>query len=497
MTADSTTTPNGSQDTESTIMASENGNENDHRFIVGWEDPVDKDPENPMNWSSGRKWGIIGILSFLTFLTPLASSMMAPGVPEIMAEFNESSTEASTFVVSIFVLGFAFGPLLMAPLSEIYGRTPVYHVCNSLFVLFMVGCALSENVGMLMAFRFLSGFVGVAVVTCGSGSIADMVPAEQRGGAMAVWSIGPMLGPVVGPVCAGFLVEAKGWRWVFWVTTIVAGAAVLASFLVIRETYAPVLLERKAAKLRKTTGNDNYHSTDTQQTPREVFLATITRPVRMFIFSPIVMIVCIYIATLYGMLYLLFTTFTFVYQDIYGFSSIGAGLSFIAGGVGNLLGLFFVGFFSDRLIRKAKLEGTPVSAEQRLDLRLTVPTALCLPIGLIIYGWTAEERLHWIVPMIGTSILGFGMIGIFMISQTYLVDAFTKYAASVTAANAVLRSLLGALLPLGGLELYNELGLGWGNTLLGFIALALAPVPWLLCKFGKGIRTSSKFRTEF
>lgn len=147
--------------------------------------------------------------------------MMAPGVPEIMAEFNNSSTEASTFVVSIFVLGFAFGPLLMAPLSEIYGRTPVYHICNSLFVLFMVGCALSQNVGMLMAFRFLSGFVGVAVVTCGSGSIADMVPAEQRGGAMAVWSIGPMLGPVVGPVCAGFLVEAKGWRWVFWVTTIV------------------------------------------------------------------------------------------------------------------------------------------------------------------------------------------------------------------------------------------------------------------------------------
>lgn len=125
-----------------------------------------------------------------------------------------------------------------------------------------------------------------------------------------------------------------------------------------------------------------------------MFLATITRPVRMFIFSPILIIVCVYIATLYGMLYLLFITFTFAYQDIYGFSSIGAGLSFIAGGVGNLLGLFFVGFYSDKLIRKAKLKGTAVSAEQRLYLRLTVLTALCLPIGLIIYRWTAEERLH-------------------------------------------------------------------------------------------------------
>ncbi|KAL6912461.1 hypothetical protein FSST1_010221 [Fusarium sambucinum] len=499
MVGDSTMTSNESQGTENTIIANDNGsyNDDDHRCIIGWEKPIEEDPENPMNWSKGRKWSIIGILSFITFLTPLASSMMAPGVPEIMTEFKNSSTEASTFIVSIFVLGFAFGPLLMAPLSEIYGRTPVYHVCNSLFVLFTVDCALSQDVGMLMAFRFLSGFVGVAVVTCGSGSIADMVPAEERGAAMAVWSLGPMLGPVVGPVCAGFLIEAKGWRWVFWVTTIVAGVAVLASFLILRETYAPVLLERKAAKLRKATGNDNYRSTDTKATPREVLLATITRPVRMFIFSPIVMMVCVYVATLYGMLYLLFTTFTFVYKDIYGFGSTGAGLSFIAGGVGNLLGLFFVGFFSDKLIRQAKLEGIPVSPEQRLDLRLTVPTALCLPIGLIIYGWTAEERLHWIVPMIGTSILGFGMIGIFMISQTYLVDAFTEYAASVTAANAVLRSLLGALLPLGGLNLYNELGLGWGNTLLGFIALALAPVTWLLYKFGRKIRTSSKFRTEF
>ncbi|KAF4472465.1 multidrug resistant [Fusarium albosuccineum] len=472
--------------------------ENHDNFKVGWEDPADQDPENPMNWSAGRKWSIIGILSFITFLTPLASSMMAPGVPVIMAEFGTTNDEVATFMVSVFVLGFAFGPLLMAPLSELYGRTPVYHVCNSLFIVFSIGCAVSQNVGMLIAFRFLSGFVGVATVTCGSGSIADMVPAEQRGAAMSVWSIGPLLGPVIGPVCAGFLVEAKGWRWVFWVTTIVSGAVVLASFFVLHETYAPVLLERKAAKLRKETGNDKYYSSmQAKGTPRETFNAAITRPTRMFLFSPIVTMVCVYIATLYGMLYLLFTTFTFVYQDIYGFSSVGAGLSFIAGGVGNLLGLMFVGYLSDKLIRDSKGEGKTIQPEQRLDLRLTVPTALSLPVGLIMYGWTAQERLHWIVPMIGTGIMGFGMIGIFMISQTYLVDAFTLHAASVTAANAVLRSLLGALLPLCGLKLYDKLDLGWGNTLLGLIALALAPVPWLLHTFGGRIRNNPRFRKDF
>lgn len=147
--------------------------------------------------------------------------MMAPGVPNIMMDFKSSDDMEATFVVSIFVLGFAFGPLILAPLSELYGRLPVYHVCNSLFVVFSACCALANGVPMLMAFRFLSGLGGVAVITCGSGSIADMMPAEQRGRAMALWSLGPLIGPVVGPVCAGFLVEAKGWRWVFWIITIV------------------------------------------------------------------------------------------------------------------------------------------------------------------------------------------------------------------------------------------------------------------------------------
>ncbi|KAI8711261.1 MFS domain-containing protein [Fusarium sp. LHS14.1] len=496
MADENTPTP---ADERQTIKPATMPDEDEHvNFTVGWEEPPDQDPENPLNWSASRKWSIIGILSFITFLTPLASAMMAPGVPVIMAEFSTSDEEVATFMVSVFVLGFAFGPLLMAPLSELYGRLPVYHVCNSLFVIFSIGCAVSQNIGMLIAFRFLSGFVGVATVTCGSGTIADMVPPEKRGAAMSIWSIGPLLGPVIGPVCAGFLVEAKGWRWVFWIITIVSGAVILASFVVFRETYAPVILERKAAKLRKSTGVTKYRSAmQATGSSKEIFISAITRPMRMLLFSPIVTMVCLYIATLYGMLYLLFTTFTFVYHDMYGFSAVSAGLSFIAGGVGNLLGLMFVGYLSDKLIKDSQSAGKAVEPEQRLDLRLTVPTALALPIGLIIYGWTAEKQLHWIVPMIGTGIMGFGMIGIFMISQTYLVDAFTRHAASVTAANAVLRSLLGALLPLCGLKLYDGLGLGWGNTLLGLISLALAPVPWLLNRFGGRIRENPKFRQKF
>lgn len=265
-----------------------------------------------------------------------------------------------------------------------------------------------------------------------------------------------------------------------------------------QETYGPELLEKKAARLRKATGDSRYRSRMSRPgTPREVFILAVIRPLRMFLFAPVVTIMCIYIAIIYGFLYILFTTFTFVYEDTYGFGSRAAGLTFIAGGIGNLIGLFITGFVSDKIISSKKAHGETPSPEDRLNLYCSVPSALCLPIGLVMYGWTAYERFHWIIPMIGTSIMGMGMMALFMSIQTYLIDSYTNYAASVTAANGVLRSVLGAVLPLIGLQLYDALGLGWGNTLLGLILFVLAPIPWVFAIYGQRIRTSPKFQREF
>lgn len=146
--------------------------------------------------------------------------MFAPGVPDVMKDFNSSSNVLAAFVVSVFVLGFAFGPLVFAPASELYGRSIVYHVCNLLFLVFTIISAVSVNMGMLIAFRFLAGFAGVGAVTIGSGTISDLVLPERRGLAMAMWSLGPLFGPIIGPIGGGFLIEAAGWRWSFWVLAI-------------------------------------------------------------------------------------------------------------------------------------------------------------------------------------------------------------------------------------------------------------------------------------
>ncbi|KAK8018798.1 efflux pump rdc3 [Apiospora marii] len=427
---------------------------------VWWSEPEDADPTNPMSWSSRKKWTNILTISVISFLVPLVSSMLAPAVQSVMRDFGTDSPRFATFVVSIFVLGFACGPLILAPLSELYGRVVVYHVTNILFCAFTVGCALARGPAMLLAFRFLSGFAGVATIAIGSGTIADVMPRERRGRAVSVWSVGTILGPM--------------------------------------ETYPPVLLERNAAKLRKETGNPNYKSRlALDLTPGQLFTRSILRPTKMLLCCPIVTVMCTYVALLYGTLYLLFSTYSFVFKEVYGFSTTAAGLVFLAGGLGTLAGLAYIAHFSDRSVRRQAAAGGPVvPPEARLPLVITVPGALTFPAGLFVYGWSAEGRVHWIVPQIGTAVTGFGSILVFVAVQTYLIDAFEGHAASVVGANAVFRGLAGALIPLGGLSLYEALGWGWGNSLLGFVALLFAPILWILGAHGARIRGMKSNKIE-
>jgi multidrug resistance protein len=345
-----------------------------------------------------------------------------------MRDFNQHSNMLATFVVSVYLLGFAFGPLVIAPMSEMYGRYWIYNVCNVFFVVFNIACAVSTNMDMLIVFRFFAGVAGSSPLTIGGGTIADMMPQEMRAKAMALWGIGPLLGPVLGPVCGGYLVEAKGWAWVFWVlsilvgfrspicpqphtrslTSVQSGVFTILLFIFSSETYHPVLLERKAARLRKETGNPLLRSKlAVDIPPAEIWKRAIVRPLKMLFLSPIVLLMSIYISINYGILYLLFTTFTFVFQGQYRWSTGTTGLSYLGSGIGMFLGMIVLGIVSDKLIQKQQAKGR-VKPEHRLPLRLTVPGGIMLPIGLFVYGWTTEYKVHWIVPIIGTAFFGWG-----------------------------------------------------------------------------------------
>jgi multidrug resistance protein len=181
---------------------------------VDWDGPDDL--ARPVNWQKERKWLNVTSAAFLTFFTPLASSTVAPAEGLVIESFNITSESLASFVVSIYLVGFAVGPLALGPLSEIYGRLRVYQACNAFFIVWNIACAVAPNIGSLLAFRLLAGIAGSCPLTLGAGSIADLFVPEERGAAMSIYSMGPLMGPVVGPIAGGYLAEAAGWRWIFW-----------------------------------------------------------------------------------------------------------------------------------------------------------------------------------------------------------------------------------------------------------------------------------------
>ncbi|KAK1245884.1 hypothetical protein MKX07_004953 [Trichoderma sp. CBMAI-0711] len=468
----------------------------DDENLVWWDG--DDDPENPYNWPSWKKVLNSALISALSFITPLASSMFAPGVPDLMQEFHSTSQELAAFCVSVYVLGFAAGPMLFAPLSELYGRSIIYNITNVGFIVFVIACAQAPSMTTLIIFRFLSGIFGSCPITNGGGSITDMIRQDRRGAAMACFAIGPLLGPVVGPVVGGFITTGLGWRWVFYIMAILSGTLALLYALFARETYASVLLRRRADRLRRQTGNPLLRSKLDPGLSHAAYLRRgILRPFKMLVLSPISIICGVYVGVVYAYLYLLFTSLTPLFMEIYHFKTSYAGLTFLGIGFGSMIGVAFFSLTSDSNIKKkaaeealaAEAEGrAPEGMKPEYRLSPLMVGAVVLPMGFFIYGWTAEYKVHWIAPIIGTVVIGVGDLIVYMSLQMYLVDTFTVYAASALAANAVIRSVAGAVLPLAGLPMYDRLGMGWGNSILGFIGVALSPVAWLFLRHGERLR---------
>ena len=263
----------------------------------------------------------------------------------------------------------------------------------------------------------------------------------------------------------------------------------------LRETYAPKLLNNKAAKLRKDSGNSAYHAEweHPDRTLRKVLRASLIRPFRLLGTQPIIQALALYVAYLYGLMYLVLSTFPFVWENIYHESVGIGGLNYISLGVGFFLGAQICAPINDRIYHKLKIRN---NNEGRPEFRvpLMVPGAVIVPIGLFIYGWSSRREVHWIVPNIGAAIFSAGTIIGAQCTQTYIVDAYSRYAASAVASAVVLRSLAAFGFPLFAPYMYDALGLDWGNSLLAFIGIGLGiPAPLLLWKYGLTLRAKSTY----
>lgn len=420
--------------------------------------------------------------------------MAAPVSPQILHDFHSDNTYYRTLIISIWELGETFGPLILGPLSEIHGRAVVLNCSNALFVIFFVGTALSTNIQMLIAFRFLTGAT-VASSCIGPGIVGDIFLKEERGRAMSLVSITAALGPAVGPIIGSYLGDAAGWRWAFWLPTILQGSVSLVFFFVYRETYKVTILRRKTRRLEKATGVPQRDRYTTHEMAFRRLGFGIIRPVRLLATSPVFIILTIYLSLNNGFVYLILTSLAPLVTEIYGFSEGVSGLAFLGLCIGILFGSLSCSVMLDYYVRRVAARAGQSSIQPELRLPPVVLAGLLMPIGLFIFGWTAEARVHWIAPIIASGIIGFAFVATSISLKSYVIDAFGIYGVSALSAALMLRNLTGAFFPLAGPPLISNLGYGWGLSLLGFISLAFIPMSLLWMKLGHRLRSMGVHET--
>lgn len=343
---------------------------------------LENDPRDPMNWPDSKKWYITLTVAIATLAVSFVSSAYTGAIDQILKEFG-CSQEVATLGVSLFVLGFAIGPLLWAPLSELYGRQVLFFGTYAVLTAFNAGAAGANSIASLLVMRFLAGTFGASPLTNAGGVIADMFPANQRGLGTALFAAAPFLGPVIGPIVGGFTGETVGWRWVEGVMAIFTGVLWIFGALFVPETYAPVILRRRAADLSKRTGHSYISIMEKQQgrtTVAAAFKKALARPWQLLFLEPIVMLISIYMAILYGTLYMLFGAFPIVYQQNRGWSQGIGGLAFLGVAIGMLIGVAYSVWDNKRYSEVEKKHGGEAPPEARLPPGMV--GAVALPIGM-------------------------------------------------------------------------------------------------------------------
>lgn len=419
---------------------------------------------------------------------------MAPALPDIAAELNMNET-TSVMALSVYLLATAFGPLLIGPLSEIYGRKPVLHGTNMWFLVWNIVCGFANNKSILIAARLLAGFGASAIYTLGGSVLGDIWKAEERGRSLALYQLVPLLGAAVGPILGGFITSATTWRWMFWSTSIFQLIATILSFFFFHETYAHTILRQKARAVRSSTGDNRYcAATEIEyknQTRGWIWQRNLSRPCRLLIFHPIVQIQACVSGFAYGVTYLVISSYANLWTTRYGQSVSTSGLHYLAMCIGEILGAQIGGPSMDLVFQKLKQRrGGSIAAEFHIPLML--PACVITVLGFLLFGWAAQRRDLWVVVDLGALLLSFGSTLTGQTLQAYVIDSYPDHTSSALAASQLVRSLTAFGFPLFGPQLYATLGYGWGNSLLALITAAIGiPSPIMLWVFGAKLRSTA------
>ncbi|KUI52726.1 putative transporter mfs2 [Cytospora mali] len=474
----------------------------DGNIIHTWYGP--DDPENPFNWSPVYKWVVTVTICFVSILTGLPAGSYGAGSSYYAEEFRirESPFDNSIWATVSWNIGAAVWPLIFVPLTESKGRMPGYFGAYIIFVAFLFGSAFAQNYATLIVTRFFGGGASSVAINIVGGSIADVWKGDEaRSLPMSLFGFTSVAGIALGPFVGSVIVQIHKsfpWRWIFYVQIIYNAGLIPMFWFILRETRADVILARRAKKLRKETGKPIYAESEfNRQSTVTLLKMSFYRPARMLTTEPVVIFFTLWVSFAWGILFLFFSSVVQTFQSAYDFNTLQTGLVQLAISAGAIIATF-INPMQDRLYVKSASRNKERPGKPIPEARLysSVPGSILFAAGLFWYGWSCRTTVHWIVPTCGIACVGIGIYSIYLGVVNYLTDAYEKYAASALSAASLGRNVFGAFLPLASKPLFTNLGFGWAGSLLGFIGLAMVPIPIVLLFKGEAIRANSPLMSE-
>ena len=364
----------------------------------------DNDPANAKSWPFKRKLRIAIVLGFDTLVASWGSSVYSSAVEPVSIIFGVSRVVA-ILGLTLYICGFAMGPLAFGPLSELYGRrVPITGACF-IFTCFMFAAATAKDFQTLMLCRFFTGVFASCPLAVVGGAFSDLFGNETRGVAIAGFSALVFIGPFISPIVGAFITQSYlGWRWTEYITGIMGALALILDLFLLEETYTKTILQKRAANIRKETGNFAIHHVSEEEviTFKDLVEKHLLLPLKLLFLEPIVLLITIYTAFIYGILYLFLEAYPIVFAQYRGINMAVATLPYIGLIIGVLIGCGIVIFFEPRYNRKLKENNNIPVPEQRL-LPMMVG-AVIFPIGLFWFAWTGNyPSIHCKSPITYTS----------------------------------------------------------------------------------------------
>lgn len=499
-------------------------------YVVEFSGP--SDPMHPQNWSMGKKLATAAMLAYTTFCATFTSSIYSSAASVVSTEFH-IPVEVSTLGLSLYVFGFATGPIFWAPLSELRGRRQPLILSTLGFTIFQFAVATGKDVQTIMLCRFFGGFCGACPVAVVAAVFSDIFDNRIRGLAITIFAMTVFTGPLFASTVGGFIVQNLEWRWTEYITGIMGVLALVVDFLFLHETYPPVVLIAKAADLRRHTKNWGIHAKqeEIEIDFRELIQRNFSRPLKILFTEPIVLLLSIYMAFLYGLLYLFLTAYPIVFQEIHGFERGVGSLPYLGIIIGEFLGGIFIILTQPWYNRKLSANNEVPVPEWRLPPAMVGSIAFAA--GLFWFGWSGfTADIHWAVPTVSGVLIGFGLLCIFLQALNYIVDAYLllyaphpdqalkleytnvylvrlpRWQPTASYAPPLVRFSLSLLdtwyvEPLQDLYKpltfyqFESLGVNWASTVLGCVATLLIPIPFLFHIYGPRIRRRSKYATDY